>query len=129
MDHAAESKDFRIAALVVIGTFTTGMLGICVPLVEKTQSGTILPMTVLIGWGLSILVIWFGPNRSVIVPKSDRLNQPTQPKAQASNPSKPGSNSLESSLAAEASNGSNPFVSLAKSPQMGPSFSSLDRDL
>ena len=51
-------KGNRVAATLIIWAFATGMLAICIPLVENTGSGTILPLAVILGATISTVGVW-----------------------------------------------------------------------
>lgn len=66
---------FKLAATAIIWGFSTGMLGICIPLVSVTDSGFILPLAVIIGASFTTAVVWLSFNRvsSNSVDLSDRI--------------------------------------------------------
>lgn len=49
---------FKIGSTAIIWSFSTGMLAICIPLVSMTESGVILPLTVVLGATISTVVVW-----------------------------------------------------------------------
>jgi len=54
---------FKLAATAIIWGFSTGMLGICIPLVSVTDSGFILPLAVIIGASFTTAVVWLSFSR------------------------------------------------------------------
>lgn len=63
MMRPTEGAGFKLAATAIIWGFATGMLGICIPLVSMTDSGVILPLTVIIGASLTTVVVWLSLSR------------------------------------------------------------------
>ncbi len=59
MKRAPEGKGAKIATTIVIWVAAAGMLAICIPLVSITQSGVILPVSVVIGVTISTVAIWW----------------------------------------------------------------------
>jgi hypothetical protein len=59
MKRPPESKAAKIATTIVIWVAAAGMLAICIPLVSITQSGVILPVSVVIGVTISTVAIWW----------------------------------------------------------------------
>ncbi len=53
----------KIGVTAIIWGFGTGMLAICIPLINLTNSGIILPLSVIIGVSLSTIVIWLIKNK------------------------------------------------------------------
>lgn len=58
MDHQPEGKSLKIAGTAIIWFFATGMLGICIPLVAMSRSGTILPLAVILAVIVTTAMIW-----------------------------------------------------------------------
>ena len=52
------SKDIRLAATSKIWSFAIGMLAICIPLSNATNSGVILPITVVVGATVGTASVW-----------------------------------------------------------------------
>ncbi|MEQ8466034.1 hypothetical protein [Coleofasciculus sp. E1-EBD-02] len=63
MIRQTQGAGFKLAATAIIWGFATGMLGICIPLVSMTDSGVILPLTVIIGASFTTTVVWLSFNR------------------------------------------------------------------
>jgi hypothetical protein len=59
MKRPPEGKAAQIATTIVIWVAAAGMLAICIPLVSITQSGVILPVSVVIGVTISTVAIWW----------------------------------------------------------------------
>lgn len=55
----------RTAAISIIWGFATGMLAICIPLVSITNSGPILPITVVAGAIIGTFVVWYNPDNQI----------------------------------------------------------------
>ena len=53
-----KSKDIRLAATEKIWSLAIGMFAICIPLSSATNSGAILPITVLVGTTLGTASVW-----------------------------------------------------------------------
>jgi hypothetical protein len=58
MARKAEKTGPKIVTTAIIWGFATGMLAICIPLVEITRSGVILPLAVILGASGSTAVVW-----------------------------------------------------------------------
>ncbi len=65
MKRAPEGKGAKIATTIVIWVAAAGMLGICIPLVSITESGVILPVSVVIGVTISTIAIWWSGNQQI----------------------------------------------------------------
>ena len=65
MKRAPEGKGAKIATTIVIWVAAAGMLGICIPLVSITESGVILPVSVVIGVTVSTIAIWWSGERQI----------------------------------------------------------------
>ena len=55
------SQDIRLKATQQIWFFAIGMLAICIPLATVTNSGSILPIAVIVGTSLATVSIWRVP--------------------------------------------------------------------
>jgi hypothetical protein len=55
---------FKIGSTAIIWGFSTGMLAICIPLISMTESGVILPLSVIIGATISTVVVWLSSSQS-----------------------------------------------------------------
>ncbi|MGD1949455.1 MAG: hypothetical protein ACFB14_07390 [Leptolyngbyaceae cyanobacterium] len=55
-------KTLKVKATSSIWLFATGMMGICIPLVELTGSGILLPLLVALSAAGSTAAVWFSPN-------------------------------------------------------------------
>ena len=53
----------KIGTTAIIWGFATGMLAICIPLVSITESGTILPLAVILGATASTVVVWLSSSQ------------------------------------------------------------------
>jgi hypothetical protein len=51
----------KIGVTAIIWGFATAMLAICIPLVNITESGIVLPLTVIIGASLPTIAVWRVP--------------------------------------------------------------------
>lgn len=67
--HTSYSKDVRVAATSRIWGIAAGMLAICIPLSDETDSGPILPLAVIAGAAVGTAAVW----------KSDQKSQTTLP--------------------------------------------------
>jgi hypothetical protein len=67
--HTSYSKDVRVAATSRIWGIAAGMLAICIPLSDETDSGAILPLAVIAGAAVGTVAVW----------KSDQKSQTTLP--------------------------------------------------
>ncbi|MDJ0701760.1 MAG: hypothetical protein QNJ46_00630 [Leptolyngbyaceae cyanobacterium MO_188.B28] len=65
MVRQGEGQVAKVFATAIIWAFATGMLGICVPLVNSTNSGVILPFLAILGASVSTIVVWRPPNPRV----------------------------------------------------------------
>lgn len=63
MENQPSGIGGKIAATAIIWGFATGMLAICIPLVSITESGTILPLAVILGATASTVVVWLSSNQ------------------------------------------------------------------
>lgn len=63
MKNQSGGNGVKIGATAIVWGFSTGMLAICIPLVSITESGIILPLTVIMGAMFSTLAIWLGNNQ------------------------------------------------------------------
>ena len=52
------SQDIRLAATQKIWSLAIGMFAICIPLSNATNSGAILPITVVVGATLGTASVW-----------------------------------------------------------------------
>jgi hypothetical protein len=57
------NNGMKIGVTAIIWAFGTGMLAICIPLIKLTNSGIILPLSVIIGVSLSTIAIWVVKNK------------------------------------------------------------------
>ncbi len=69
MTNKSAGSGIKIAATTIVWAFSTGMLGICIPLVSRTESGIALPLAVILGATTSTVVIWLSSSL-------DRLKSP-----------------------------------------------------
>lgn len=51
-------RNIRVAATSKIWAFATGMLAICIPLSDETESGAILPLAVISGAAVGTVAVW-----------------------------------------------------------------------
>ena len=58
MPNQSEGKGYILAATIMIWSFATGMMAICIPLVKITESGVILPLAVILATTVSTITIW-----------------------------------------------------------------------
>jgi hypothetical protein len=58
MKHNTEGYGAKVATTAIIWAFATAMLAICIPLVGVTQSGSILPLTLILGVTGITAVVW-----------------------------------------------------------------------
>jgi hypothetical protein len=58
MNNSPQGNGVKIGATAIIWGFATGMLAICIPLVNITDSGIVLPLAVIIGATGSTLSVW-----------------------------------------------------------------------
>ena len=58
-------KDIRVKATASIWALSTGMLGICIPLVALTNSGVMLPIAVLSGATVATVAVWFSSEQQM----------------------------------------------------------------
>ena len=65
MERQSSGKGSLIGITAVIWAFATAMLGICIPLVSITQSGLVLPLTVILVTGFVTTVLWLTPVEQV----------------------------------------------------------------
>lgn len=54
----------HLIAIGLVWGFATAMLAICIPLVTATQSGVVLPLSVILGATVGTVVVWRSPNTS-----------------------------------------------------------------
>lgn len=52
----------KVGATAIIWSLATGIMAICIPLVKISQSGIILPVTVMVGVSISTVAIWLSSN-------------------------------------------------------------------
>ncbi len=64
MDSKPQGNGGKIGATAIIWGFATGMLAICTPLVNITDSGIILPLAVIVSAAGSTLSIWLNIGQS-----------------------------------------------------------------
>jgi hypothetical protein len=71
MQYPTERRTPYIVAIGLIWGFGTAMLAICIPLVSITQSGVILPLSVIVGTCVGTVIVWRSPS----LPPSPTLSQ------------------------------------------------------
>ena len=54
----------KFGATAIIWSLATGIMAICIPLVKISQSGIILPVTVMVGVSISTVAIWLSSNEA-----------------------------------------------------------------
>ncbi|MGF1487141.1 MAG: hypothetical protein ACFBSE_08510 [Prochloraceae cyanobacterium] len=64
MENTETKKGYKIGTTAIIWGFATAILGICIPLTAITQSGAILPLSVIIGASGATLAVWRNYSRS-----------------------------------------------------------------
>ncbi|BAU66952.1 hypothetical protein STA3757_43580 [Stanieria sp. NIES-3757] len=58
MTNILKNNGIKIGTTAIIWCVATGMMAICIPLVVRTQSGIVLPLTVILGTIVSTALIW-----------------------------------------------------------------------
>ena len=61
---AKNGNGAKVGATAIIWSLATGIMAICIPLVKISQSGTILPVTVMVGVSISTVAIWLSSNEA-----------------------------------------------------------------
>lgn len=61
---SGKSKDIRLNVTSKIWAYATGMLAICIPLSAATNSGVILPITVISGAAIGTASVWKFSNQN-----------------------------------------------------------------
>lgn len=49
---------WKIGSTAIIWGFATGMFAICIPLVSATESGIVLPLSIIIAVTISTVAVW-----------------------------------------------------------------------
>ena len=57
--------EHSLGATAIIWSLATGIMAICIPLVKISQSGIILPVTVMVGLSISTVAIWLSSNEAI----------------------------------------------------------------
>ena len=66
MENTTKNNASKVVATAIIWSLATGIMAICIPLVKISESGFILPLTVIIGVSISTVAIWLSDNRKAI---------------------------------------------------------------
>ncbi|MBW4649424.1 MAG: hypothetical protein KME06_12170 [Kastovskya adunca ATA6-11-RM4] len=62
-DTNSDREDIRVSATSKIWAFATGMLAICIPLADETDSGPLLPLAVISGAAIATSAVWQPSNK------------------------------------------------------------------
>ncbi len=66
MKNNTKKNDAKVKSTSIIWSFATGMLAICIPLVNISHSGIILPLAVIVGASTSTVAIWRSSNKKAV---------------------------------------------------------------
>ena len=58
MKNKTQKNGAKVGATAIIWSLATGIMAICIPLVKISESGIILPLTVIVGVSVSTVAIW-----------------------------------------------------------------------
>ena len=60
-----QKMEHSLGATAIVWSLATGIMAICIPLVKISQSGIILPVTVMVGVSISTVAIWLSSNEAI----------------------------------------------------------------
>ena len=63
MKRQSVGNGARIATTAIIWGFATGMMAICIPIIDMTNDAVILPLAVVLGTSISTVAVWRNGNR------------------------------------------------------------------
>lgn len=63
MKHQSVGNGAKIATTAIIWGFATGMMAICIPMIDMTDFAVILPLAVVLGSSGSTVAVWRSGNR------------------------------------------------------------------
>ena len=63
MKNTTGKNGAKVAATAIIWSLATGIMAICIPLIKISESGVILPLTVIVGVSISTVAIWLSGNQ------------------------------------------------------------------
>ena len=66
MKNTPQKNGAKVGATAIIWSLATGIMAICIPLVKISESGVILPLTVILGVSISTIAIWLSGNQKAL---------------------------------------------------------------
>ncbi|VEP14092.1 conserved hypothetical protein [Hyella patelloides LEGE 07179] len=66
MRNTTQKNGAKVGATAIIWSLATGIMAICIPLVNVSRSGIILPVAVIIGVSISTIAVWFSGNQKAV---------------------------------------------------------------